>query len=100
MNSTVAIRQGSHICISARNVLGRTVVDDSTIVFRMNDGSYYKNTLEDPCPGLRIADAFNFVSRDEYICGRQQRISVRGRDTVCWLGEFERTTSPLKVGDK
>ena len=87
-----SIRQGGHICLNGRNILGRTIVDNQTIVFRMNDGSYWRNSLQKPCAGLAIADSFDLVHPDAYICSDQQRITVGRHGSFCWLGTFERTT--------
>jgi hypothetical protein len=98
LHSTVAIRQGSHICIDSTDILNRIIPNDSTIVFRMNDGSYWTNTLQKPCTGLRIRQSFILVTRDKYICSNQQRITVTGQGNTCWFGEFSRPAqSPLKA---
>ncbi len=97
LNSTVAIRQGNHVCIDSTDITNRIIPDDSTIVFRMNDGSYWQNTLQRPCTGLHIRQSFVMVARDKYICSNQQRISVTDQGNVCWLGDFSKTTSPLKA---
>ena len=95
VNPPVSIQQGTHICINSRNVLGRTIMDDRTIIFRMTDGSYWRNTLQKPCSGMTIADNFRFVRPDDaYICSGQQQIAVRGGAHFCWLGDFARTTRP------
>jgi hypothetical protein len=96
LNSTVAIRQGSHICIDSTDITNRIIPDDNTIIFRMNDGTYWQNTLQKPCTGLNIRQSFVLVTRDKYICSNQQRITVTGQGNVCWFGEFSKTTSPLK----
>ena len=94
--STAAITQGSQICLRADRIRGRTIVDKQTIVFRMNDGTYWKNTLQNACVGLRIADGFAFVAHDDYICSNQQRIRVLGQGTICFMGDFSPTMSPVK----
>ena len=93
----MAIRQGSHICIASRNIQGRIIPDDNTIVFRMSDGSYWKNMLQKPCQGLRMAGGFALATSDDYICSDQQRIRVMGQGNTCWLGAFSRTSSPFKT---
>ena len=99
LNSTVAIRQGSHICIDSTDIVNRIIPDDNTIIFRMNDGSYWKNALQKACTGLRIRSSFSLVTRDKYICSDQQRITVTGQGNTCWLGEFSKTTSPMKASN-
>jgi hypothetical protein len=95
-HSIAAIHQGSHICLRSDRILGRTILDNSTIVFRMNDGTYWKNALQKPCPGLAMRDGFAFRTRDNYICSNQQPITVLNEGTVCFLGEFTQTDSPVK----
>jgi hypothetical protein len=97
LNSTAAIRVGNHICIDSTAILNHIIPDDSTIVFRMNDGSFWKNTLQKPCTGLRIRQGYLLVTRDRYLCSNQQRFSVLGQGNVCWFGDFSRTSSPLKA---
>jgi len=93
--STAAIAQGSQICLRADRIRSRTIVDKQTIVFRMNDGTYWKNTLQKPCVGLAIRDGFSFETADNYICSNQQRIRVLGQGNVCYLGDFTQTGSPV-----
>lgn len=93
--STAAIAQGSQICLRADRIQERTIVDRQTIVFRMNDGTYWKNTLQKPCVGLAIRDGFSFVTADNYICSNKQRIRVLGQGNLCYLGDFTQTGSPV-----
>ena len=99
LNSTVAIQQGSHICIDSKDITNQIIPDDNTIVFRMNDGSYWKNTLQKSCTGLHIRQSLILVTRDRYICSNQQRFTVAGQGNVCWFGDFSKTTSPLKAAN-
>ena len=95
VNPPISVRQDSHICLNVRNIRGHTIMDDSTIVFRMSDGSYWRNTLQKPCSGMAIADNFTFTRPDSnYACSDQQQIAVRGGAGFCWLGKFARTTRP------
>lgn len=94
--SGTVITQGKHICLRTDRILGRTILDDSTIVFRMDDDTYWKNRLQAPCVDLAIRDGFSFATRDEYICSDEQRIRVLGEGTICFLGAFSRTVAPAK----
>ena len=95
VNPPISIRQDAHVCLNSRNIRGQTIMDDKTIVFRMSDGSYWRNTLQKPCSGMAIADNFSFVRPDSnYVCSDQQQIAVRGGAAFCWLGAFSRTTRP------
>ena len=94
--SNAALVQGSQVCLRTDRILGRTILDNQTIVFRMNDGTYWKNTLQRPCVGLSIHDGFSFATTDNYICSNKQRIRVLGQANVCYLGDFTQTSSPVK----
>ena len=96
VKSNYVIAQGTHLCLRGDRIQGRTITDDRTIVFRMDDGTYWKNTLQNACVGLRIADGFAFVAHDDYICSNQQRIRVLGQGTICFMGDFSPTMSPVK----
>ena len=100
VRSNFVIMQGSHLCLQTDHIQGRTITDDRTIVFRMDDGTYWKNTLQESCPGLRIADSFAFTAQDKYICSNQQRIRVLGQGTICFMGDFVQTVSPIKSESK
>jgi hypothetical protein len=95
--SNAALVQGAQVCLRADRILGRTITDNQTIVFRMNDGTYWKNTLQRPCPGLAVRDGFSFATPDNYICSNKQRIRVLGQGNICWLGDFAQTGSPVKT---
>jgi len=94
--SNAALVQGAQVCLRTDRILGRTILDNQTIVFRMNDGTYWKNTLQRPCVGLSIHDGFSFATTDNYMCSNKQRIRVLGQANVCYLGDFTQTGSPVK----
>jgi hypothetical protein len=94
--SGAVIIQGSHVCLRTDHILGRTILDNSTIVFRLSDGTYWKNTLQAPCVGLAINDGFSFATMDNTICSNQQPIRVVGQHNICFLGNFTQTVSPVK----
>ncbi len=94
--SNAALVQESGTCLRTDRILGRTILDNQTIVFRMNDGTYWKNTLQRPCVGLSIRDGFSFATTDNYICSNKQRIRVLGQANICYLGDFTQTGSPAK----
>lgn len=89
--------RSGRICLRIDHIQNRNIPDDRTIVFRMDDGTAWKNTLQNPCTGLRIADRFAFVNPPQWICANQQRIRVSGgAGGYCFLGEFTRSQYPPK----
>lgn len=68
------------------------VTDDRTILFKMYDGSVWKNTLVGACPELRF-NGFSYVATPpDQICGNLQSIRVIHSGSVCLLGPFTQVT--------
>ena len=86
------------ICLYSNNILSTQIVDDSTVLFRMNDGKVWKNTLRAPCSQLKFRDSFTYDEFGGTICANQQRIRVlesgsgfatlRNLGPHCQLGAF------------
>ncbi len=85
-----------HICLHATDVAGTIIPDDRTIIFRMNDGTRWKNVLQADCPGLRTAGGFDYAIRGGTICANEQRIRVHDMPATCFLGSFSRVDAPVK----
>lgn len=83
----------NHVCLWAYLIDHTTTVDPSTILFHMRGGKIWKNTLRQPCPGLKF-HGFAFVSEDQYVCSNMQAISVITTHQSCKLGAFEPYTLP------
>jgi hypothetical protein len=81
-------------CLMASLVDGTGVIDENTVIFRMKDGTVWKNTLRQSCPNLKFAQGFSEVIRSDEICANQQIIHVLGTGNVCQLGAFSRATPP------
>jgi len=82
------------ICLQSRDIDRTTVVNPTTILFRMKDGKVYRSTLRTPYLGLRF-NGFVYVTRIDEICGGSQSIRVLNTDQVCLLGRF----TPEKIGN-
>jgi hypothetical protein len=96
---TVRVETSGRVCLRLDHIRNRNIPDDRTVVFRMDDGTAWKTTLENPCVGLRIADRFDFVNAEQWVCGGQQRIRVSGgAGGYCFLGNFTRSVYPPKPG--
>src|SRR5258707_6148556 len=78
------------VCIMGTSVVGTTVLDNRTVLFRMNDGTVWRNTLKAECPNLKFEQGFTQVIRGDEICANEQVITVLRRGTPCQLGDFTR----------
>jgi hypothetical protein len=79
------------VCLANSSIQDTTVVDQQTILFRMNNGTVWRNRLNAVCPGLDTQDGFAYaVSGDNRICDNMQTIHVNLTGAVCQLGKFER----------
>ncbi len=84
-----------NVCILGTSVVGTTVVDNKTVLFRMNDGTVWRNTLKKECPHLGFERGFSQVIRGNMICANMQVITVLQSGTPCQLGDF--THEPRKT---
>ena len=63
-------------------------MDAKTILFRMKDGTVYRNDLANACPGLKW-DGFVYVLHYDELCsGDHQTIRILRSHEVCQLGGF------------
>lgn len=81
-------QQDGKICLRSDHIQRKTVPDNKTVLFRMDDGTTWKNTLQETCPGLRLASGFEMTVRTNYVCANQQPIRVIGAGNTCYLGDF------------
>ena len=79
------------VCFSATEIDHTQAIDRRTILFKMKDGSVWRNTQITPCPDLVAFSAGGFVSvvHAEFICSNRHRI-VTQSGNVCRLGAFTR----------
>ena len=83
----------SPVCLQAYRIRNTTVLDSRTVLFHMNDGTVWRNTLQSPCPAL-MWHGFSYVLRDEdAVCDNQVPIRVVESGQVCMLGKFTRASS-------
>ena len=61
-------REGER-CISTSRIRNTHVVDDKTILFYMNGGVIYRNTLRFACPGLKRENRFSYKVTAGRLCG-------------------------------
>jgi hypothetical protein len=90
--------QAATICISTRDIVDSQPQDDGkAILFKMRDGSTWRNDLQGACPDLKF-DGFAWTIRDpdEQVCEHQQSLRVLRSGQICVLGKFTQTKAPKK----
>ena len=55
-------------CVSLTQIRSTTVVDNSTIDFKMAGGKTYRNSLPHSCPGLKFEDRFSYRTSTSQLC--------------------------------
>ena len=80
--------RGDQICLDLAWIFRTVVVDNRTILFRMLDGSIWRNRLPQNCTGLAFQEGFAYETTIPRIC-EFDLIRVLGpTSTVCQLGSF------------
>ena len=81
----------NNVCLDPKDVESTQAINPRTILFRMRDGSVWRNTLVAPCPWLVThVGGFSQVVHGNRICANQQEITVVDTGNVCRLGGFTR----------
>jgi hypothetical protein len=86
------------VCLASYQIENTTIPDDSTILFKMRDGSVWKNTLTSPCYGLKLdTRGFTYEATDpgsDTICSNLLTIHTNTFHNVCLLGAFTQLSPP------
>ena len=87
-------------CVQTNRIRSTNIVDDQTIDFRMSNGTIFRNTLPNRCPGLAAADAFSHRTTQAQLCNVDIiRVLTTGGGprfgASCGLGQFV----PVKPAD-
>ena len=84
----------NNVCLDPQDIRGTQAIDARTILFRMRDGTVWRNTLIAPCPWLVThANGWTQVVKNDRICANQQQITINDTGNVCRLGGFTREFS-------
>lgn len=79
---------GQNVCLKTYFIDSTHVVDAKTILFRMKDGTVYRNDLAHACTGLKW-DGFVYVLHYDELCSSDhQSICILRSHEVCQLGGF------------
>lgn len=85
--ASIAPAAAGPVCLDVYYIANTHVVDANTILFKMRNGTVWRNTLRSRCPGL-LFDGFTYTLHDEELCGDLQSIRVLRSNEVCLLGKF------------
>ena len=86
----------NHTCIDGADVAYTSIPDDQTIVFHMNNGKVWRNTLRRSCPNLKFERAFSQVIQGGEICANAHMIRVLHEGNICALGDFALVPPPAR----
>jgi hypothetical protein len=95
LSMTSAFAASNNVCLTTYQIDRTKIVDDSTIIFYMNNGKAWQNTLKHKCSGLKNANGFSYTSQADTICSNLQIIKLVDSGTRCGLGEFTPFTPPV-----
>ena len=93
---SVPAQAAGNICISTRNIESSTPQQDgAAILFKMRDGTVWRNDLQGRCPDLKF-NGFVWTIRNpgDTVCEREQTIRVLRSGEICTLGKFTQIAPP------
>jgi hypothetical protein len=85
------------VCLQSYDVKDTHVENAHTILFHMRDGSTWRNTLRNECPGLKWYGFVYHLEGTNEICSNMQSIRILRTHEVCLLGEFTPEAPPHHV---
>jgi len=88
-------------CISRARIQGRSVRDDRTIDFQLDDGSIMRNRLPYACSGLLRTNRFTYRTALDRLCSVDIIMLVQPDGTAgpsCGLGQFQPVAVPQRQG--
>lgn len=86
-------------CLPTYRIRNTRVLDNKTILFRMDGRDYYVNRLPRNCPGLKIEGGFGYTLRGLNDLCHTDSITVLsdiGGGATCMLGKFDRVEKTPK----
>lgn len=84
------------ICLSTKAIASTSPAPDGrAIVFRMTDGSVWRNDLRGRCPDMRW-DGFTWTTSNPLarVCEDEQTLRLIKTGEVCGLGKFTQLSPP------
>jgi hypothetical protein len=88
------------VCINTQDISSSTPENHgASILFKMRDGSRWRNTLQGRCPDLDFNGfAWTVRNADQTVCENEQSLRVLRSGQVCLLGKFEKLPPASKPG--
>ena len=89
---TAAPALAASVCIDTRQIASSTPQDKgSVLLFKMRDGTQWRNKLQGSCPDLTF-NGYSWTVRngDNTVCENQQSLTVLHSGETCTLGKFEK----------
>jgi hypothetical protein len=74
-------------CLYVRDIQSTDAVDETVILYRMRDGTIWRNELPRRCPGLGTYPFVDAV-RLSQVCANDQPLRIPQTGASCTLGEF------------
>jgi hypothetical protein len=75
-------------CLTLREMNVVNATSETTIVYRMRNGTVWVNTLPRPCRGLGTYPYVEVVRGVNQVCANQMQIRIPMTGAVCTLGTF------------
>ena len=97
MTMVAGAAQAAPICLRTYDMLEtQPAKDGASIVFKMRDGSAWRNDLHGSCPDLWFATGFvwSVKNGDGTVCENEQSLHVLRSAQICMLGKFTQLTPP------
>ncbi len=83
------------VCLNTTQLMSTQATNSRTIIFRMKDGSVWRNDLARPCPDLvGHRGGLSQLVHVDTICANVQEFEVSATGMVCRLGEFTQVSAP------
>ncbi|MBV9330504.1 MAG: hypothetical protein JOZ55_03010 [Alphaproteobacteria bacterium] len=86
--------QGAPVCLESFQIRNTTIVDPRTILFHMNNGTTWRNTLKNACPDLTFHGFVYVLHGLDEVCDNAVAIRVLESGEICLLGQFTREPPP------
>ena len=88
------------ICIDTKQIdSSQQENNGKAILFKMRDGTEWRNTLKGACPDL-VFNGYSWVVRnpDSTVCENTQSLTVLQSGQICVLGKFEKVAPARHAG--
>jgi hypothetical protein len=85
---TAAAASAQPFCLDSRNIRDSRAINTRTVMFQMIDGSRYRGTLAQDCPGLNFNGFSIFPANSDRVCAGLQLIRTFKDHQVCRIANI------------